>query len=1200
MKRTTSLIFMMMCCLTYIQADMRLTSFRLTSDNGLPDNNIRYMRQDSTGCLQLLSLYEAYEYDGYAYRKMSDADFLQLRERGRHVSRGGKGFIYDNIGTKVLTAQGDYIVYIDKTTGEHIPLKVFTDNLLRLNNSLKCCVVTDRNGYVWVSVNGNGLFLYNRSSKQLRHITAGDGSGLIDTDNIVFMMLDKDGNVWASQEHYGLACLHIDVRDNRIVNLPSTSTGQHNNEVRMICRLDDGSFLIANNLGTLIKADGNLQTLSVLRESPYNYGFAALDGSDRLWLGTMMRGLLVNGKEYGKGRVDYILRDSRNRMWVCGIDGALKQVEITADGQYKERLFLDKIEGLGPRTMKQDHRGTVWLGTDKGLFAFQPDALLKNPKSYRKVTDVPVRCILEDSSHQLWIGTVGKGVGRMQSDGTFSYISRADGLPNNVVQQLIEDTHHNICIGTENGLARYEPKTGIIRTIYSHESRIRNFYNEDCCSMLADGSMAYGSLDGFMVVAHDARIIDRTPRQAELTDIVINGISCYDMGEDSPLQESLGATKRIVLDHHQNSLTFRFTDFDIGKTQQTRYAYRLDNYDQNWSVQTELNFATYKNLKPGTYVFRVKCYEEGLKSAEGKERLLTVIISPPWWATWWAYIIYCLIASGMGFLVYRQLKHVQQLRQRIAVEHQLTDFKLKFFTNISHEFRTPLTLIQGAMEKIQETKEVPGSMKQPLSNMRQSTERMLRLVNQFLEFRRLQNNKLSLTLEKTDVVQFVYNIYMSFYDLADKHKIAYSFIPFEHAFSMYVDRGHIDKMVYNLLSNAFKYTPDGGSVVVRLKKQDDKLYVMVEDTGIGVSPEKQAELFNRFSTGRVSGDSLGIGLNLAHELALVHHGDITYQANDPKGSVFTIVLPTSGDVYAETDFMKTNTGLKEDEQQVKVGFESIYQEQTVNPLNNRRILVVDDSQDILQMIQHELSVYFVVDTAKSGEEALALLREHNNQSDGEEGDVPTSPYELIISDVKMPQMSGYELTRKIRSDQSFGGIPVILLSSLAGDDMKHKGLDAGADAVMEKPFSVKALTSQALNLIEQRDHLKQIYAKQPQKQNKPELVRADIDKKFIHQLDAFIEGHLGDSNLSIDMLTEHFRMGRTTFFNKVRSLTGFTPNDYIREKRLSRAAELLRDEISITVSEVAYQTGFSNAQYLSVSFKKKYGMSPSAYQRTKS
>ena len=1197
MNRTINIIISLFCLLT-AHAASRLTSFKLTSENGLPDNNIRYIYQDSTGSLQLLSLYEAYLYDGYSFRKMPLDDYLRLKERGQHVSHGGKGFIYDNRGNKVLTELGESIIYVDKETGEQIPMKVFTEQLLRLNSSLKCCVVTDRQKNVWVSVNGNGLFVYHRSECKLYHVTKGDGSNLIDANFVVYMMEDRDGNIWLSQEHFGLVCLKVRSKNYREVDIGNNGTNEKENEVRMMITLPDGSILIANGLGTLLRADANLQQVHVEKASSYNYCTAAVDKDGRLWLGTMMRGILVDNKEYGSGRVDYILCDNRGRMWVCGIDGPLKQVEITADGRYTERLFMTDIKGLGPRTMCQDRLGTVWLGTDKGLFSFQPDELLKNPKRYKQVTDIPVRSILEDSSGRLWVGTVGQGIGELQKDGTFRYLTRSDGLPNNVVQLLLEDVNHHICIGTENGLANYNPKTGIIHILYIEDSKATNFYNEDCCVMLQDGSVAFGSLDGIVVVNHDAIPAERKPRQVELTDLLINGVSVFDMAEDSPLRQHLSNTNKVTLAHNQNSLTLHFSDFDFGDTQRTRYSYTLDGYDKEWSALSSSNTATYKNLRPGTYTFRVKCYEQGALKQEGIERVLTIVVSPPWWATWWARLVYFLLALGIAILIYRQLRHVEQLRQRIAVERQLTDFKLKFFTNVSHEFRTPLTLIQGAMEKIREAKDVPGSIKQPLSNMRQSTDRMLRLVNQFLEFRRMQNNKLSLALAETDIVQFVYNIYMSFYDMADKHRIAYTFTPFEHAFSMFVDRGHVDKMVYNLLSNAFKYTPDGGSVAIKMKRQDDRLFISVEDTGIGVDADKREDLFDRFSTGRVSGDSLGIGLNLAQELAHVHHGEITYVENEPKGSIFTIVLPIDKAVYSEADFMKTNTGLKEEEQSVKVGFESIYQEQKTTPLNDRRILVVDDSQDILQMIQHELSAYFIVDTAESGEQALTLLRERNVQDEGEEA--PQTPYELVISDVKMPQMNGYELTRRIRGEQSLSGLPVILLSSWVGDDNMKKGLDYGADAIMEKPFSVKALTAQVLNLIDQRDRLKQLYAGKPQKQAKPELVKADVDKKFIMQLNAFIEGHLSDYNLSIDMLTDHFHLGRTTFFNKVRSLTGYTPNDYIREKRLSKAAELLRDEIGITVSEVAYQTGFSNAQYLSSSFKKKYGMTPTAYQKGKS
>lgn len=599
------------------------------------------------------------------------------------------------------------------------------------------------------------------------------------------------------------------------------------------------------------------------------------------------------------------------------------------------------------------------------------------------------------------------------------------------------------------------------------------------------------------------------------------------------------------------------------------------------------NVATYKKLTPGDYALLVKYRDELGWGAE--EQVLAFTIRPAWWATWWARLLYLLTALVLGVVIYRQLRAMERLHQRIAVERQMTDYKLRFFTNISHEFRTPLTLIQGAMEKIRQAKDVPGSIKQPLSNMQKSTDRMLRLINQLLEFRRIQNNKQGLTLVETDIVQFVYDIFIGFHETAENRHITYTFTPFSKAYLMYIDQGHVDKIVYNLISNAFKYTPERESISVNIRQEGDSVAVSVTDSGIGVAKDKQTELFDRFSTGRVSGDSIGIGLNLSQELAHVHHGEVTFHENVPKGSIFTLVLPTDKHIYREADFMVTETGLQADKTKERKGFTESYREMKTSPLNNRRVLVAEDNMELALMIKDELSTYFEVDVVNNGMQALEQLKASAENSD--------HSYDLLVSDVMMPIMNGFELTRRIRADKALGGLPVVLLTALTGEEDTQKGLEAGADAYIEKPFSPSILTTQAINLIEQRDRLKVAYAQLPKEKAVKELMRNDADKKFLLQLDAYIEKHMADYNLSVDKIAEHFEYGRTRFYNKVRNITGKTPNDYLKEKRLTRAAELLRESTAITVAEVSYKVGINNARYFAVSFKKFFGISPSNYQR---
>ena len=1174
----------------------RLVSHKLNSENGLPDNNIRYIEQDSIGRMRFLSVYALYLYDGYNYRRLPHSEFLKVKENISNRQQGPTGYIYDNQGNMILTETGNDIIYIDQKSGERIKLTVFNDTLRQLTPSLKCKVITDRRGLIWVSVNGNGLFIYDRQTKKLAHITKEDRRRLIDSDHTIFMTEDRDGNIWVSQERYGVVCLTVEQTAYSVLDISNDKTTERNNEIRLMRRLSDGSIIICNNRGKLMRTDGNLNGLTNLNASKVqlaegdNYNSVELDGHGRLWLGSQRRGVRIDGQWYGNGRVDCILKDSKNRMWTCSYDGHVKLAQLGENGNFYEKHFLTDIKGLRPRTMIQDSRGTVWVGADGGLFAFNPDELLKNPKAYRQLSDVPSRCLMEDSDHRLWIGTTERGLARLNDDGSLSTITRDDGLPNNVVQAIAENMHHEICIATEDGCARYNPKNNTIVSLYFPDNRVRNFYNADCALKLDDGRMAFGSLDGIVIVDKDVSMNLYQHHRSLVTDLIVNGVSVLDMREDSPTEGDISLATSITLNHNQNSLSIHFSNFDYSRNHMNGYIYMLSGYDKEWSKMANQNIAAYKNLKPGKYILLVK-YRDELGWGDD-EQVLAITINSPWWATWWAQLLFLLTGLAIGYVIYCQVRAVEKLHQRIALEKQMTDYKLRFFTNISHEFRTPLTLIQGAMEKISEqAKDVPGSIKQPLSNMQQSTNRMLRLVNQLLEFRRLQNNKLTLTLEETDIVKFVYDIFIGFHEVAESRSINYTFTPFSKTYKMYIDRGHVDKIVYNLLSNAFKYTPERENIAVNIREAEGKIAISISDSGIGVARDKQAELFDRFSTGRVSGDSIGIGLNLSKELAHAHHGDVTYQENEPKGSIFTLQLPTDKSIYQETDFMVTQTGLDQKPKERK-GFTYSYREMKTQPLNNRRVLVAEDNMELGMMIKDELATYFEVDVVGNGMEALERLKNGKGEDDG-----GNMAYDLLVSDVMMPLLNGFELTRRIRADKTLAGLPIILLTALIGEEDRQKGLMSGADAYIEKPFSPKVLTAQAINLIEQRDRLRAAYAQQPKKAAVKELMHNDADRKFLLQLNAYIENHLGDYDLSVDKIAEHFEYGRTRFYNKVRNLTGMTPNDYIKDKRMTRAAELLRENSAITVAEVSYKVGINNTHYFAVSFKKTFGVTPSGYQR---
>ena len=421
----------------------------------------------------------------------------------------------------------------------------------------------------------------------------------------------------------------------------------------------------------------------------------------------------------------------------------------------------------------------------------------------------------------------------------------------------------------------------------------------------------------------------------------VNGITVQVGEKDSPLTQALSYTQNIKLDYDQNSFIIEFSTLDYSLAFPSRFIYKLSHFDNEWSTPSSLNFASYKNLSPGTYHLHVKaCNSAGIWSDE--ETVLNIVITPPFWETTWAYLFYFLVVVIVLYVAFCLIRNFNNLRNRIQVETQLTEYKLMFFTNISHEFRTPLTMIQGALEKIESLNKIPKEMVYPIQLMNKSTNRMLRLINQLLEFRKMQNNKLSLMLEETDVMVFFYDIYRSFKETADDKLIDFHFAPSTSSYKMFVDQSKLDKIVYNLLSNALKYTPKGGKVVfaIIVNEEVGKLFISVSDNGVGIPKEKQGELFSRFMQSGFSHNSVGIGLHLTYELVNVHKGSISFDENEGGGSVFTVILPLDSSVYGKNDFLVSSILQEESfvheqcDTYLTVNHDSV----TPDPLNKKRIL----------------------------------------------------------------------------------------------------------------------------------------------------------------------------------------------------------------------------------------------------------------------
>ena len=1105
---------------------------------------------------------------------------------------------HDNKGNALLwSSSGEYMIYVRAKDG-----KVFTINLPDKDNIVpiqKPRMQTTPQGEVVISTYGRGLYFYNPKQDKIAHYTQLWGTdAFINTNYLLALYQDNLGNIWISQEDLGLSCLRPIINKADYLQLPGTDFNDfHDNQVRMLRQMADGTLYAASFSNGLYSYDGRQLT-----QVPNSWGsiLTMAEGTNGTrWLGTRA-GVVIgdrlyshdkdNSRSLSSDKVSDLCADRRGRMWIAAFDGGLDLAVPASDGSYTFRHFLkDNPQQREARTLCLDHQGRMWLGTGDGCYVFSPDEMLKNNAAYQHLstnsnskTD-EVHAICEDRHHRVWVAITGTGVACYDNSGAKPVLKRcyttSEGLGDIAVQSIAEDRDGLIYVGSNRGLSVFDEKTQLFHNYLLGGTMLGNIYMENAACLLPDGRLAFGTKNGLMILSPSQLAASHENNLLAITDILVNGVP---INEVSPQNDAVDHTQSITLAYDQNSLTFHFSDFSFDNTESSLYTYMLKGYDKDWQPLTNSSSVSYRNLKSGHYTLLLRsCNSEGVWSNQTKE--LDIHIRPPFWATWYAYLLYLLLTVVVARIIYRQLRQMNELRNKIKVEQQMAEYKVQFFTGISHEFRTPLTIIQGAMERIRDAGNIPGNLKQPVGNMQKSVKRMSRLISRLMDFRKIQEKRMTLSVEEIDVVSFLRDIWSTFRDLAENKRINLQFNTFANSYKMPVDIRKLDSIAYNLISNALKYTPTGGSVVMRLAqdKEAHQFRLEVTDNGIGISKERQQQLFQRFLQSSADHDSIGIGLSLSLQLAQLHKGTLTFRENPEGGSIFTLTLPDDSTAYSEADYAKNlATTILADNNQNATWLEN-YKEMAPPPLNDRTLMIVEDDDDVREFLVTELRNYFEVMVATNGSDAWEQIREQRP--------------DIILSDVAMPLMNGFELTQRIKKDKGLSDIPVVLLTAFNDDVKRERGFTVGADDYIPKPFSVRTLVARLSQLLEQRDKLRNAYAAVEVTTPVVAVVKDERDKKFLDTLEAWIYGHLSDVTLNVDELARNMGFGRSSFYRKVNTLTGMTPNNYIRKIRMEKSKDML-ENTNLTISEIAYKTGFNSAFYFSKCFKEFYGMPPSHFR----
>ncbi len=1006
------------------------------------------------------------------------------------------------------------------------------DNVVR-------AIMEDKNHYLWVATKAGRVHLYDSSLNKIACFDSLPGIGKESVRNNTYSLLnDRNGYLWIGSKGDGLSVSTQSILDEQV------------NYSRLRFRRfkfspDDSTTLGNNNINSICQ-----------------------DSSSNIWIGTYGNGLSLIQKPYEKN------------------------VKFIRINQENSNLSSNLV-----RYLLVDKQGNLWIATAFGLNFlgkndiekgnYQFTTYFRNPSDKNSLSYNDVVHLFEDSRGRFWLGTFGGGADLLEiregQKGTFRHFTSENGLSNDVIFGILEDNKGYIWFSTENGLIKLNPENGDVGIFNTYNGLNFNNFSENTCYKRKDGSLCFGGYMGFEVVYPENLIPERVKPLIELTDFLLFNKAVPVNQPGSPLERNISFTDKITLRYNQSSFSIDFSALDFLDPGKINYSYKLDNFENDWNNVGNQHKATYTNLSPGRYTFRVR----SLKSNEiegSDERTLSIRIRPPWWKTVSAYLVYLLMVAAISISIYKTATRLSRYRNELLIEKKVNEMKLQFFTNISHEIRTPLTLIIGPIEDMLSANGISPRNRTLMEIIRKNAKRMLSLTTQLLDFRKIQNNKMVLKIKEIDVVAFTRQIFESFIPLADHKGIHYTFHPEVDSFMIFADPSKLDTIIYNIISNAIKFTNQGKNVSVAIRNNDYNNFIdiSVSDEGPGIPQKNLSDIFTRYNI--MSNRDLagtGIGLSLSYELAKLHKGDILISSVEGEGSTFTIRLLKGSSHLTETSMVlpgekeSTEVHIEHRDESYEEVLQEVITGSADNQGNRQVLLIVEDNQEILNYISQALkSSYFCVG-AKNGEEGLHIARKINP--------------DLIITDIMMPGMNGLEMTRILKDDFTTCHIPLIMLTSKVEMSDQIAGIETGAEAYIIKPFNMEYLKAVAGNLLNQRIKVIARYTSKKEPVVEP-VKMASRDDEFLKKIVSYIEENY-ESDFSIDEIAAFCCVGRTVFYNKVKGLTGLGPLEFARKIKLKIAARLL--ENGYNVSEAAFKTGFSDVKYFSRQFKSLFGFSPS-------
>jgi len=1214
-----------------------------TKKEGLSNNFVLSILEDRNGNLWFgtrgsgVSMYNGTSFTHFTKNEGLSSNYVYsiLEDRHDNLWFGTYGGVSMYNGKSLPTRQASFTHFTEKDG---------------LSNNIVRSILEDSHGNLWFGTWGGGVSMYNGTS--FTHFTEKEG---LSSNYIRSILEDSYGNFWFATDlggvsiYNGESFIHFTEKDNHVISLLEDRNCNlwfgANNGVSMY---NDTSFTYFTE-----KECFGRSALSILEDRNGNLWFGYTDGV-RMYNGESVTHF-TEKEGFVNNYIMSILEDRQGNLWFATWgDGVCMYNGNTVPAGQASFIHFTEKEGLSNNivlSILEDRYGNLWFGTlGGGVCMYNGNTVPAGQASFTHFTEKEgmsinsIGPIMEDSHGNLWFGTLGRGVS-MYNGKNFTHFTEKEGLIFNYVSSILEDRENNIWLGTDRGLNRLvfgpESVSGSMNSLSAsgmkEDSVKSTFYNPvihtyseqdglvdmvfQFNTVLLDckNRIWWGTFKGLtMLDMNSFKIPVKPPATMQLNQIEINGQfadfrhlkeSAHKGLEFNGVASFYNYPLNLELPYNCNHLSFYFSAIDWAAPHKLSYQYMLEGFDKEWGQLTGENKAIYRKIPPGSYTFKVRAI--GVANIWSDTMEYSFIVHPPWYRTFLAWFIYGLLLLALIFSFIRW-RTWQLRRDKEQLEKQVKDrthkieerdfhilemdrMKTRFFANISHEFRTPLTLILSPLEELIINNSLGGKVRERLNAIRRNGLRLLDLVNQLLDLSKLDSGKLKLELAEADMIKTLRLTFSSFISLADKKRIQYIFKLPDGELITYFDRSKLETIMNNLLSNAFKYTPEDGeiecNVQIRQAGKEVKkntIEISVKDSGPGIAKNKLELIFDRFYQAdeqhRIEGGGTGIGLSLTKELVHLIHGQINVRSKPGEGSCFKLSIPLGKDHLKKSEYVIVETDTSTERRLpgktlLEEKFDDVSDDKPITGKKDTRVLIVEDNYELRSYLIEQLQSEYMLEEATNGEEGLKEA-------------IKSIP-DLIISDIMMPKMDGIEFCRRIKTNERTSHIPVILLTAKADTQSRIEGLETGADDYIIKPFDIQELKVRVKNLVEQRRQLRQRFANNFNVSMK-EIAFNSYDVQFMDRVMKLVKDHLADFDFDVKELHGKAGMSHTQLYRKLYALTGMSPSRFIRNIRCKFAAKLMQQKYG-SVTQIAYKAGFNNLSWFGKSFKEQYGVSPSEY-----